>query len=266
MASCTSCGSPLGATARFCPACGQRTDTPGQPPPAPTPATEVRPATKHHPAPATSTDPGSWLTIRGILVFGIIWLATMLPVAWLPADHAATGQLVVEALDAALVIIAVRMLGGVERRHLDPRLVPARYWRWSLFALIVLIPVNLGYHQAVTRLLGIADDFSLSEAFLSSGFPIWVAFLSIVVQPAIIEELGFRGIVQGRLTGVVGAREAVVISALAFGIIHMAWFSTPYLVLLGLVLGWLRVASGSLLPPMLLHALHNAVVLLLDLR
>ncbi|MBN8526517.1 MAG: CPBP family intramembrane metalloprotease [Planctomycetes bacterium] len=208
----------------------------------------------------------SWLSIRGLLVFGVIWLATMLPIAWLPAAHAATGQLVVEGLDALLVIFAIRMLGGVERRHLDPRLVDPRYWRWSLFALIVLIPINLGYHQAVTRLLGIADDASLTEVFLSSGFPVWAAVLSIVVQPAIIEELGFRGIVQGRLTGVVGAREAVVISALAFGIIHMAWFSTPYLVLLGLVLGWLRVASGSLLPCMLLHALHNAVVLILDMR
>jgi membrane protease YdiL (CAAX protease family) len=38
--------------------------------------------------------------------------------------------------------------------------------------------------------------------------------------------------------------------------------SLPHLLILGVVLGWLRVKTGSLYPGMLLHFSHNFLVIL----
>ena len=62
----------------------------------------------------------------------------------------------------------------------------------------------------------------------------------------------------------VNARNTISKEAGLFAIIHVQWLSLPYLFLLGLVLGVLRHRSGSLLPGMVLHFLHNAAVVLLE--
>jgi membrane protease YdiL (CAAX protease family) len=68
------------------------------------------------------------------------------------------------------------------------------------------------------------------------------------------EELLFRGALQPRV--------GLALTALVFGLLHAL---TPlYLVLagiFGLYLGWLQARSGSLLVPILAHALYDAVAL-----
>ncbi len=56
-------------------------------------------------------------------------------------------------------------------------------------------------------------------------------------------------------------RTALVLTSVLFAFLHglgghMA--ALPHRFFLGLVAGWLRWKSGSLLPAILLHALHNA--------
>lgn len=248
---CRGCQAELGPASRFCPACGLPRDAAPQ-------ALADR---------ATPYDAGrDWAQIRGVLIFGGVWLASFIPLAWLPERHAANGELIIGAFDALLILFAISRLGGVDRTHFDPRRVPMAWWGWCLFALIVAIPVNLAYHASVAGIFGIDDAGRLTAPFDMAGYPLWVAMLAIVVQPAVVEELGFRGVIQHRLVAIIGRREGLIVVALAFAIIHLAWFSIPYLAALGFVLGWLRLGSGSLLPPMLLHALHNLIILLIGLR
>jgi len=49
-----------------------------------------------------------------------------------------------------------------------------------------------------------------------------------------------------------------------FAIIHSNWLSIPYLFGLGLVLGILRQRSGSLLPGMVVHMIHNSWIVLFE--
>jgi ABC-2 type transport system permease protein/sodium transport system permease protein len=55
----------------------------------------------------------------------------------------------------------------------------------------------------------------------------------------------------------------VVISALLFGVFHELLFPGRLLpsTFLGLVLGWVRLRTASVIPGMLLHALHNGLLL-----
>jgi hypothetical protein len=84
----------------------------------------------------------------------------------------------------------------------------------------------------------------------------------IAVQPAVFEELAFRGSIQSSMQGVLRRREAVVVTALMFAILHLQFLALPHLIVMGLMLGWLRQASGSLYPGMVLHFVHNLIVLL----
>ena len=58
---------------------------------------------------------------------------------------------------------------------------------------------------------------------------------------------------------------AVFVSSVMFGVAHVGSpLSVPVLVLLGFMLGYLRVFSGGLLLPMLVHFAHNAAILLAE--
>jgi membrane protease YdiL (CAAX protease family) len=89
-----------------------------------------------------------------------------------------------------------------------------------------------------------------------------MALVHIAVIPAVTEEILFRGAVLGGLTDLMRDRTAVIASALIFATAHLSVPSMPHLVALGLVLGWVRVRSGSIWPGVLLHGGYNAAVYL----
>ena len=129
--------------------------------------------------------------------------------------------------------------------------------------LVVLLPLDFGYHHLLISWLGITSP-GITKPFIDEGYGLAIQILAVAVMPGIWEEIAFRGIIQTTLTKATGQREALILTAFLFGIIHGAWFSLPYLVLIGLVLGWLRQRSGSLLPGMALHFTHNLAVILAE--
>ena len=86
--------------------------------------------------------------------------------------------------------------------------------------------------------------------------------LLIGVFPAIFEELAFRGMLQGRLTAILGRREGILATGAAFAMAHGISIGTPFHIFLGFYLGFLRERSGSLLPGMGLHFLYNSAIVL----
>jgi len=112
----------------------------------------------------------------------------------------------------------------------------------------------------------------LAERLMSLVFdrPRWVGWLVIVILPAIAEELFFRGWVLAAFTGNRPAQGravvAVLLQAAAFAAFHLLPERMPQTFLLGLVLGWMTLATGSILPAILAHAAHNAVPLVLLAR
>lgn len=76
--------------------------------------------------------------------------------------------------------------------------------------------------------------------------------------PAVLEEILFRYI-PIKLLSPHSRRGAVGVSTLLFALIHLNLFQIPYALLAGVALAFLTVASGSILPGVLLHFLNNAV-------
>jgi ABC-2 type transport system permease protein/sodium transport system permease protein len=98
-----------------------------------------------------------------------------------------------------------------------------------------------------------------------------LTLLVLAIVPAIVEEFFFRGFLFGALNATTGPRNAILVTAGLFGLFHV--FTSGILTierflptaLMGLALGWLRWRSASIFPGMILHALHNAVLLSLAL-
>jgi uncharacterized protein len=91
----------------------------------------------------------------------------------------------------------------------------------------------------------------------------WAQLAVISILAGVCEELFFRSVLQGGLTGVIGTVPALLISSALFGVLHMV--TRTYAVLAGLVgiyLGVLWLASGNLLTPILVHALYDFAALM----
>jgi sodium transport system permease protein len=90
---------------------------------------------------------------------------------------------------------------------------------------------------------------------------------SLGVVPAVCEEFFFRGYLLSALRNSMSATRAVLLSSLLFGVFHLVATDRLHFerlipsTALGLVLGWLCVRCGSVLPGMLLHAVHNSLLL-----
>lgn len=100
---------------------------------------------------------------------------------------------------------------------------------------------------------------TMEETFIAmSRNPFGV--LSIALLAPILEELLFRGAIQGRLQEA-GLRPwyAILIASLIFGVVHMNPAQIPFAFLLGVMFGWLYYRTGSLLPGIIGHVLNNSV-------
>lgn len=100
------------------------------------------------------------------------------------------------------------------------------------------------------------------DSFRDHDWPMWSAFVLIVVTPPLVEEVAFRGILLTRLSPLLGTRDALLLQATLFSIAHLSPAILPSHFALGLGLGLVRLYTGSLWPGIALHAAWNLRVVL----
>ncbi len=82
--------------------------------------------------------------------------------------------------------------------------------------------------------------------------------MAVAVIPPICEELFFRGYLMHRFAAL-GAPLAIGLQALLFTVFHLDLYGLVVYLVIGVVLGILRVWSGSIWPAVALHAVNNAL-------
>jgi sodium transport system permease protein len=100
---------------------------------------------------------------------------------------------------------------------------------------------------------------ALEKTLLFDGAPLPVLWLLAAVTPALCEEFVFRGLLFSGLRRV-GPWTAILTTSLLFGLAHGSVHRMLPTFLLGLLMGTLRLRSGSIVPSMLLHLLNNGLV------
>lgn len=101
----------------------------------------------------------------------------------------------------------------------------------------------------------------LPELSLDVGRGFWT-ILSLVLFAPVFEELICRGVVLGSLHARYGVVTAWLVSSLFFGVLHGQPAQVIGASVIGLILGFVYLATDSMWSVMILHALNNAVAYL----
>jgi len=97
------------------------------------------------------------------------------------------------------------------------------------------------------------------QRLMSANIPWYWLLAAMALAPAVCEELAFRGFILSGLKHTGRTWLAIVLSSVAFGLMHMIPQQVFNATLLGLVLGMIAVRSNSLWPCMLFHLIYNAL-------
>ena len=122
---------------------------------------------------------------------------------------------------------------------------------WVLTAIYISL-VGQPDQQELTR--DLKEEESLSALI---GYGVLLAFVA-----PLAEEVFFRGFVFGVLREKIGVLWGALATGLVFGIVHVAGSpieTVGVLIILGVLLCWLYVQTGSLLPCIALHAINNSI-------
>ena len=133
---------------------------------------------------------------------------------------------------------------------------------WSpAFCLVVFLGLaNAGnlFGGLLARGLGVTTS---STALPAGGLDLFIRYFSLCVVPAVLEEIYFRGALQGIMRPS-GSSVAIFAPALLFALLHLDLAQSITALVCGIFLGWLVERSGSILPGMLLHFINNTLAFL----
>lgn len=94
-----------------------------------------------------------------------------------------------------------------------------------------------------------------------TSFPLYLlAVLLMAVLPAIYEELMFRGIILHGLRSRFSEWGAILLSGLMFALMHGNLQQFVYPFILGCIMGWIVLRTGSLVSSMIVHFTNNFLV------
>jgi membrane protease YdiL (CAAX protease family) len=126
--------------------------------------------------------------------------------------------------------------------------------------LAVLLALNFLYHEFLSGLLPSVEE---PERMLAGRE--WLYILAYCLQPAIVEELFFRGLVLDWFRTAMGTAGAIIVSSVMFALCHVyAPIGVPYLFVAGAAFAAARILTGGLALPMALHFAHNLAVTLIE--
>lgn len=249
---CARCGAHNPPGAAFCTQCGQRLPTPAGSPPW-----------------------GAADIARGV---GVAVFSAMVLIA--------IGALAIRGLHLPLSLGTAIISGGLELVLLGAVWVFAKrqyHLSWSALGfratagggklayaslgIVVSVAIVAGY-SSILRVLGWEDAVPKTPLFDDkdkTGIIVLGAFLAAILAP-VAEETFFRGFVFGGLRKSVGPWAAAIMSAALFMLAHISPAVFIPIFLIGLVLAWVYLKTGSLWYSILTHMGYNALVVFVALR
>ena len=144
--------------------------------------------------------------------------------------------------------------------------------RPPLWAIPAAVSLAICLHPAVTMLSQYVQQIypmpeaieQMSQKLITQAPNIWVLLLVLAVTPAICEELAFRGFILSGLRHLGHRWWAIVLSSLFFGIAHGIIQQTITATIVGVIIGYLAIQTGSLFICILFHIAHNSTAIVVS--
>jgi membrane protease YdiL (CAAX protease family) len=151
------------------------------------------------------------------------------------------------------VVVAVAPLGRAAIPALGFRPVP---WKYPVLGTVGTLVLSVAVSQ-----LGI-EPKGIKEVVQFVPKQLGLSLLLLAVLAPLVEELIFRGLIYGWIAGRWGTAPAWIVSSLAFAAAHYEPAHVVLVLPLGLLFGWLRRRTDSLVPSLVAHMLNNGFALL----
>ncbi len=211
---------------------------------------------------SASTESRQKWTNRSALELALMLGAIMLPqllLGLLVPPHRQAQFLPLASLVGGLLVLGVGLFAG-HYTYGALRRCKASFFFEALGATALFLVLVHFYSQLLPKEITEQDPLALLRDELGIG---WALFV-IALSPAILEELAFRGLLQGRLSALYGRVPGIIVTGAAFAIAHGITLGYPFHAALGMYLCWLRARSESLYPGIMLHFLYNGTLVLLS--
>lgn len=118
---------------------------------------------------------------------------------------------------------------------------------------------NIAVSQAGAIFESFGIDYNVVQLENPNGFfGFMLSFIATVVTPALVEEFACRGLILGSLRKF-GDGFAIIVSSILFGLLHGNFEQIPFAFLVGLVLGFITVKSGSIWIAAAVHGFNNFI-------
>ena len=122
---------------------------------------------------------------------------------------------------------------------------------------IPLIVAGMIFINLCSEFIGLPD--MMQDTFLAMSRNVF-GIISITIMAPLVEELLFRGAIQGYLLRKgMKPLNAILIASAIFGIVHMNPIQIPFAFSIGLIFGWLYYRTGSVVPGMIGHFINNSI-------
>ena len=217
-------------------------------------------------------DRGMTPTAAQALFCGVLILVIQffLGIAMRPPESFADFRDLVFVTQLVVVVMPSLLMTSVLTRSPKQTLLLRKPAWWTLPAAVCLAA---SLHPAVNSLrviveqlypmsAGMKDRQQQLGSALGDAPNIWLVVLLVALVPAICEELAFRGFILSGLRHLGHKWWAIVLSSLMFGVTHTMLHQSLVTSVVGAVIGFVAVQTGSLFPGMLFHFTHNALAVI----
>jgi len=184
---------------------------------------------------------------------------------------AGRGDLLIQAVFTQLAVVATpallmtAMFTNSPRQTLILRAAPWLAVPAAMLLAVLLHPAVQVLQAGVMKLYPLSGEMEKTlralQETLQQG-PLLVVLLVGAALPAVCEELAFRGFILSGLRHTGHKWRAIVITAVFFGVTHSILQQSIITCLVGVVVGYLAVQTGSIFPCMVFHVCYNGLAML----
>ena len=212
------------------------------------------------------------VTIASALLFpvgvgGSLGLGLALARTGLVADKTLAAVLGSVLLPVAL--LAAAWVFGTRRHKVSLDLLGFRRTSLASLAWLPLVALSIGLsatavYALVAQWLGIdilLPDQGLEEIAALDGLAILPTFAIVGLLAPFAEEVFFRGFLLAALVSVIGGLRGALVSSAIFSVAHLNVGTLLPIFVMGMLLAWLYLRTGSIWPSFVAHAAQNLIAL-----
>lgn len=203
-------------------------------------------------------------SIRNVLIFYLVYLVYAIASY---AIYSESDVLITEIVLESVFVLLTVMFSLLDAKRIIA-LYSIKYINWKNLLFSVLFPcasaILVYYGVGALNELLFQEDFNLFDSYILYENSFLWAFIFVAIVAPVFEELAFRGFLFNQLLNVANPTVTIITTALIFALVHFSLISIIWIFPFGIILGYLRHKYRTLWLGMIVHFIHNLIVLLLE--